>query len=71
MNRDKLAVAVAEAERFLKRAKALPKPVTRKFYGADAGSYIDNSFPPKNGGEIRRASMDLTRALSDLRKPTS
>ena len=67
MNRNKLAIAITEAERFLKRAKALPKPVTRQFYGKDAGSYVDDSFPPKNGGEIRRASMDLTRALAELR----
>jgi hypothetical protein len=67
MNRDKMANAVAEAERFPKRAKALPKPVKRTYYHS-GGEYIDDSIPPKDGGAIRRASMDLTRALADLRR---
>lgn len=60
MNRDKLKTAIAEAERFLKRAKALPKKVPN-------GSYCENHHP-KESGAIRRASMDLTRALADLRR---
>jgi len=58
MNRDKLAVAVAEAKRFIERAKALP-PTTPGIY----------DYNPKEQGAIRRASMDLTRALADLRRP--
>lgn len=57
MNRDKLKVAVEEAERFLQRVKALPEP------------YTDVSYFPKEQGAIKRSSMDLTRALADLRRP--
>lgn len=66
MNRDKLAAAVAEAERFIKRAKALPKP---RPYESHGRSLIDDNFPREQGA-IRRASMDLTRSLADLRRPS-
>lgn len=67
MNRDKLKIAIEEAERFLKRAKSLPKPVARKYYHNDQ-TYMDGNFPVEQAS-IRRASMDLTRALADLRRP--
>lgn len=57
MNRKKLAVAVAEAKRFVERAKA---------YEADPPQYEFGGS--KVGSAVRRASMDLTRALADLRK---
>lgn len=69
MTRDQLAVAVAEAERFIERAKALPAPETRTLIGCGT-PYVDLGFPPKSGGAIRRASLDLTRALADLRRPS-
>ena len=64
MNREKLKACIFEAERFLKRAKALPKPQPYEHSG-----YIfpGDSFP-KEQASIRRASMDLTRALAELRK---
>lgn len=65
MNRDKLAIAVAEAKRFIERAKALPKPVP---YQSGSYSLHHDNFPREQGA-IKRASMDLTRALADLRKP--
>ncbi len=65
MNRNKLKIAVAEAERFIKRAKALPKPTGREYR---PGFYMDDQHPIENGA-IKRASMDLTRALADLRRP--
>lgn len=58
MNRDKLATAVAEAKRFLEAAKAWQ---TRTPEYDWQGS--------KEGGAVKRASMDLTRALAELRKP--
>lgn len=64
MNRDKLKAAVAEAERFIKRAKALPKGEPYKI-GDDV---FTQDYFPKEQGAIKRASMDLTRALADLRK---
>lgn len=65
MNRDKLKIAIAEAERFLERAKTLP-PIRKYPHGLNE---YDDSYFPKEQGAIRRSSMDLTRALADLRKP--
>lgn len=56
-----LDAAIAEAERFLERAKRLQ------------GQHVDDPFPPTNLNDytqtaaVRRASMDLTRALATLR----
>lgn len=65
MNRDKLKIAIAEAERFLAKAKSLPKP--HKVEQGD-WSYTVDTFPVEQGA-IKRSSMDLTRALADLRRP--
>lgn len=65
MNRDKLKVAVAEAERFIKRAKALPKAEPYESHGHT----FTHDYFPREQGAIKRASMDLTRALADLRRP--
>lgn len=66
MDRNKLRIAVEEARRFISRAEALPPPT------APEGDYqyLFDSFP-KEKAAIKRASMDLTRALADLRKPQS
>lgn len=64
MNRDKLAIAVAEAKRFIERAKMLPKPAP---YQSGGHTYMNDYFPIEQGA-IKRASMDLTRALAELRK---
>lgn len=61
MNRDKLRIVVEEAERFLQRVKALPEPYTEGRW--------DVSYFPKEQGAIKRSSMDLTRALANLRRP--
>lgn len=66
MNRKKLDIAIAEAERFIARAKALPKPEAYEHAGH---AFTHDNFP-REQGFIRRASMDLTRALADLRKPS-
>lgn len=65
MNRDKLKIAIAEAERFIKRAKSLPAPTP---YQSGTHTFTHDHFP-KEQGAIRRSSMDLTRALAELRKP--
>lgn len=65
MNAAKLAVAIAEAERFLERAKALPEA---KPYDVGGRTFHHDNFP-KQQGAIKRASMELTRALADLRRP--
>lgn len=54
----KLKTAVMEAERFLARAKALKRV------------YVDGARfgYSKETAAVRRASMDLTRALANLRR---
>ena len=63
MKLSKLKAAMAEAERFLEKAKAAQEASKDSSY--DCISYNN----PRENGAVRRASMDLTRALADLRKP--
>lgn len=61
-NEEKLKAAEDEAKRFLERAKTLRK---------ELGKPMD-SAPSWEGSQyraaVKRASMDLTRALADLRR---
>lgn len=65
-----LLTAIAEAERFIERAKQLAK--VHKNVTVNGAThkvpalYIYNQ--PKEQGLAKRASMDLTRALADLRR---
>ena len=59
MTNETVRDAMKEAERFLQAARnalAVTTPVSF-FYGT------------KESGALRRASMDLTRALAEMRKP--
>lgn len=59
MNIDTLALAIEEAERFVTRARAAVEAIgSDKYY-----------YSRKETSAARRASMDLTRALADMRKP--
>lgn len=59
-----LDAAVDAANRFLERAQDLRIRMI--------DDNIDpTTFPTKESGAVRRASMDLTRALADLRRPPS
>jgi hypothetical protein len=60
MNFKTLQAAITETERFLKLAKELQEE-------SQSSSWI---MPGRISGATRRASMDLTRALADLRRPT-
>jgi len=62
MNLKKLETAVAEAKRFLVKAQAAKKRIQKE------GKYAEYT-PTKETAAARRASMDLTRALAELRKP--
>lgn len=64
MNRNKLKIAVAEAKRFIAKAGELPDAEP---YEVGGHTFTHDNFPREQGA-IRRSSMDLTRALSDLRK---
>jgi hypothetical protein len=61
MNLTALKQAKAEALRFVKRVNALELSQPRGF-----SDYLNGS---KHTGAVKRASMDLTRSLSELRKP--
>ena len=58
MNNGPLNTAVKEAERFLARARDLESRGHR-------GGYYDQQVQT---AAVKRASMDLTRALADLRR---
>ena len=58
-----LKIAIKECERFLERARLLAKMIKEDVNGSE----YPISFP-KESGSVRRSSMDLTRALADLRK---
>ena len=61
MNPKTVNKAVEEAQRFLDAAEAWKK--------AEADKVKSYFAVPKESGACRRASMDLTRALAELRKP--
>lgn len=61
MRHEHIDAAVAEAKRFIAKADAL-KARRKK---ADLYDFQ----PCKESGAVRRASIDLTRALADLRRP--
>lgn len=59
MDPAKVKKAVQEAERFLERAEQLGEAyIARR-----------NGTLPKEHGAVRRASLDLTRALAEMRRP--
>jgi hypothetical protein len=57
--KDKLNEAATEAQRFLRRVVEYKDSITKK--GTKWGT--------SESGALRRASLDLTRALAELRKP--
>ena len=63
MNIRKLEKAIDEAKRFIERAEALKF----KFIEDPLSQFVCGL--PKERGACRRASMELTRSLSELRNP--
>lgn len=65
-----LEKAIAEVERFLECASAAQAAHTKRT-SLELLPHMDilNTSNPRENGALRRASMDLTRALADLRKP--
>jgi hypothetical protein len=59
-----LAHAISEAKRFIAAAEKVQKYETVVFGTVQHHWYAS----PKDTGATRRASMDLTRALADLRR---
>jgi hypothetical protein len=64
MTKEKLQTAKEEALRFLKAVDALEDQ--KEVSTIHAPAYYRGS---KQTGAVKRASMDLTRALAELRKP--
>jgi len=62
MRKENITTAKAEAKRFLARLADLERAQGKegKWHSWEA---------PKERGALRRASMDLTRALAEMRKP--
>lgn len=59
MNRQDLVAAIVESERFTKKAKVLLELAK--------DDEIELWRNPKQWGPVRSASMDLTRALAEMR----
>jgi hypothetical protein len=57
--------AIVEAERFLQRAKKLRLMVKDSYQGLHSKTYLSYG---SDSSAVRRASMDLTRALARLRR---
>lgn len=60
MKPEYLERAIAEARRFIKMANAAEARITEDKYALISGS--------RETAAVKRASMDLTRALADLRR---
>ena len=59
MNERTLNEAISEAERFLKKASLLKEVISKKALW---------SYGCAENSAVKRSSMDLTRALADLRQ---
>ena len=59
--------AVAEARRFLKRYSEWEEMQGRTYENGNQVYTIDT---PRENGALRRASLDLSRALADMRRPS-
>lgn len=70
MKLSNLTTAIQEADRFIRRAETLRDQHLQDTNGSKIIGARENIYwPPKQTAATRRASMDLTRALAELRKP--
>ena len=77
----KIDLAIAEAERFIRAARAAKKRLEDSYGGPEMGAASGkkggddwaaySTFSSMETGTARRASMDLTRALATLRRRAS
>ena len=68
MHTAELKAAIIEAERFIQRGRALLGAVAADPVMKVSGASHYIGVHPKEQGAVSRASMDLTRALADLRR---
>lgn len=67
MNELTLQKAIDEAKRFIDRAEALKEVKKQRSYTYNGKTEYYNDPSTKQSASVRRASMDLTRVLADLR----
>jgi hypothetical protein len=69
MKIDHITAAITEAERFIERALHLRSTLVadEARMAADTSRFVCAYTFPKEKGAVRRASMDLTRALATMR----
>ena len=67
MKIENILEAEAEAKRFLKKLKEYKEAHPEQFKPKTKSIWF---YPSKEGGSLRRSSMDLTRSLSKLRNDT-
>ena len=65
MNRYKIKIAKQEAERFLQHVKEMEA----RWHGDDERGYPVYGHEAQ-AGALRRSSLDLTRALAAMRRPS-
>jgi len=67
MKTEQIELAIQEAKRFIKIAENLLEQ--KKKISSIHGETIFYYSAPKESGATRRASLDLTRQLAQMRKP--
>jgi hypothetical protein len=67
MKTEEIGLAIKEAERFIKLAKNLLEQKKKIKWEHGGNTYYNSA--PKESGATRRASLDLTRQLAQMRKP--
>lgn len=68
MTKEEIELAEAEAKRFLARCKAAKEAFTFRKFNDGSGGYWSNENTVATAA-LRRSSMDLSRALSAMRRP--
>ena len=70
MKVEEIKLTIAEAKRFIKRAEVLIECRKEKeSYTYDGKTFYYDKSCGKESGALRRASLDLTRQLAQMRKP--
>lgn len=69
MQVDKLRKAIEQAQIFINKAKEVPIAVIKSYNGKSSNVTFEQIETGKASAACKRASLDLTRALTEMRKP--
>ena len=70
MDKEKVETVVQLCDELKKRAKKWEAAWKRdKYMGSDGKMHVITYNTPKESAALRRISMELTRALADMRRP--